>query len=186
MNLRILTLVIWGTGLSLVGTGCSKEQEGAADASSLAERRIAVAEMHPTEGNETSGTVTFVEERGGIRVIADIRDLTGGKHGFHIHEKGDCSAPDGTSAGGHFNPAGSPHAGPESEIRHVGDLGNLESTESNAAMLERFDAMLTFDGPNSILGKAVIIHAGEDDLSSQPTGAAGPRIACGVIQLSES
>lgn len=186
MKNRIPLIVTTLGSLLLFASGCANDSEASKDVVAPQERRIAIAEMNPTEGNETVGTVTFIEERGGIRVIADIRELDGGKHGFHIHEKGDCSAPDGTSAGGHFNPTGAPHAGPEAEMRHVGDLGNLESTEANAAMLEHFDEMLTFDGPNSILGKAVIIHAGEDDLTSQPTGAAGPRIACGVIELSNS
>lgn len=172
----------------LFATACSNgsEKETTAEMDLDHEPRIAVARMNPTEGNETTGTVTFIEEKGGIRVIADIRNLSSGKHGFHVHEKGDCSAPDGTSAGGHFNPHDVHHAGPDADKRHVGDLGNLETTDAMSAMYERFDTMLSFDGENSILGKAVIIHAGEDDLESQPTGAAGARIACGVIKLDES
>jgi superoxide dismutase, Cu-Zn family len=143
----------------------------------------AVAQLAPTEGNEVRGTVSFTQEPGGIRVIADVSGLTpSAKHGFHIHEHGDCSAPDATSAGGHFNPKGKPHGGPDDEERHVGDLGNLEADENGVARLEFVDRHLSFSGDASIIRRSVIVHAKEDDLKSQPTGDAGPRIACGVIQ----
>lgn len=149
-------------------------------------RRIAEAQLSPTQGNEAEGVVTFIEEASGIRVIADVRNLSvNGRHGFHIHENGDCSAPDATSAGGHFNPTGETHAGPMAEKRHVGDLGNLETSESGSAMYVRVDEHISFDGMKSIIGKSVIVHAKADDLQSQPTGAAGPRLACGVIEWVE-
>lgn len=144
----------------------------------------AVAQMAPTEGNSVEGTVTFEQMEGGIHVSASITGLTPGSHGFHIHENGDCSAPDGTSAGGHFNPAGVDHGGPGSEVKHVGDLGNLVAGDDGTA---EYHAMLDYlslneGDPNYIVGRGVIIHASEDDLKSQPTGAAGARLACGVIE----
>ncbi|MBN2527168.1 MAG: superoxide dismutase family protein [Deltaproteobacteria bacterium] len=142
----------------------------------------AVAVLSPTEGNSVKGTVAFIPEDGKIRVFAKVEGLTPGKHGFHIHEKGDCSAPDGASAGGHFNPEGMDHGGPHATMRHVGDLGNLEANEEGVATLEYVDAHLTLEGEHTIIGKGVIVHAEEDDLISQPTGAAGARVACGVIQ----
>lgn len=145
-----------------------------------------VAVLNPTAGNDVSGTVTFTKTKDGVKVVADVMGLAEGKHGFHIHEYGDCSAPDGTSAGGHFNPADMPHAGPKADKRHVGDLGNLEADDSGKAHLEWTDVHLSFMGPNSILGRAVIVHAGEDDLTSQPTGAAGARVACGVIGIANA
>ncbi|MDQ8181096.1 superoxide dismutase family protein [Pelagicoccus sp. SDUM812005] len=149
-------------------------------------RRIAEARLSPTEGNTAEGVVTFVQESEGIRVIADIRNLSvNGRHGFHIHETGDCSAPDASSAGGHFNPNNETHAGPMADKRHVGDLGNLETTEAGSAMYVRVDEHLRFDGPASIIGKAVVVHANADDYQSQPSGNAGPRIACGVIEWVE-
>ncbi|MDQ8186204.1 superoxide dismutase family protein [Pelagicoccus sp. SDUM812002] len=169
----------------LLSAGCSNQVvEPDPDAASSTEPlRIAEARLSPTQGNNVEGVVTFVEEADGIRVFADIRNLsTSGRHGFHVHENGDCSAPDGTSAGGHFNPTNEPHAGPMADKRHVGDLGNLDSTDTGDATLERVDEYLSFDGEKSIIGKAVIIHAGADDFESQPSGAAGPRIACGVIE----
>jgi Cu-Zn family superoxide dismutase len=141
----------------------------------------AVATLEPTEGNQVSGTVRFVAEGNTVRVIAEITGLTPGKHGFHIHEKGDCSAPDGSSAGGHFNPTGMPHGSPDAEQHHVGDLGNLTADASGKATLDRAFAFLSLDGENSIVGRGLIVHAGADDLKTQPTGNAGARVACGVI-----
>jgi len=147
--------------------------------------RPATATLKPTAGNTVSGEVQFFPEPGGgVRVVAKVHGLRADLHGFHIHERGDCSAADGTSAGGHFNPDGSPHGSPLAEParRHVGDLGNLASdAAAGTATYDRVDPELSLAGPRSIIGKSVIVHAGADDLESQPTGAAGARIACGVI-----
>jgi Cu-Zn family superoxide dismutase len=145
----------------------------------------AVAVLQPTEGNAVHGIVTFIKVEDGIKVVADIEELSPGKHGFHIHEYGDCRAPDGTSAGGHFNPENMPHGAPTSIERHVGDLGNLEADAEGKAHYERIDNLISFSGLHSIIGHAVIIHAGEDDFTSQPTGNAGPRVACGIIGISK-
>ena len=142
----------------------------------------AVAQLNPTEGNTASGTVTFEEQAdGSVHISATVSGLTAGKHGFHIHENGDCSAPDAASAGGHFNPDDSAHGGPEAETHHAGDLGNIEAGESGAAEYHATYSFFTLQGPRSVIGKAVIVHAGEDDLATQPTGDAGGRLACGVI-----
>lgn len=143
----------------------------------------AVAVVHPTAGNDAHGVVTFERVRGGVRIVADLDGLTPGEHGFHIHEKGDCSAPDGTSAGGHFNPLGAPHAGPDATERHVGDLGNVTADAEGRVRAEWVDHQIAFAGARSILGRALVVHAGADDLSSQPSGAAGPRVACGVVGI---
>lgn len=107
-------------------------------------------------------------------------------HGFHIHESGDCTAADFTSAGGHFNPTNAPHGGPDDAEHHAGDLGNIEIGEDGTGTLDLASSMLTLDAgaTNSAVGKAVILHAGQDDLETQPTGDAGARLACGVVQLS--
>jgi Cu-Zn family superoxide dismutase len=141
----------------------------------------AVAVLHPTQGNDVIGTVVFTQMNNGVKVEADISGLSPGKHGFHVHEFGDCRAPDGTSAGGHYNPTGQPHAGPEQKNRHMGDLGNIEADNSGKAHYERVDSQLVLNGPDTIIGRGFIVHAGADDLKSQPSGAAGPRVACGVI-----
>lgn len=145
----------------------------------------AVAVLQPTQVNSTKGTVTFTKVDKGVRVVANIEGLTPGKHGFHIHEFGDCSAPDAASAGDHFNPAAAPHGGAAAEKRHVGDLGNIEADASGVGKLDWIDPHLSFEGPNSILGRAVIVHAKPDDLTTQPTGGAGPRLACGVIGVAK-
>lgn len=142
----------------------------------------AVAILHPTEGNKVQGVVTFTAVEGGVLVVADVSNLTPGKHGFHVHEHGDCSAHDASSAGGHFNPTKSKHGGPDSAERHVGDLGNLEADKDGKAHYSRVDKLLTLSGPDSIVTRSVVVHADEDDLTTQPTGNSGPRIACGVIE----
>ena len=141
----------------------------------------AIAVLNPTKGSSVSGAVTFEKTDKGVRVVAKISGLTSGRHGFHIHEYGDCSADNGISAGGHFNPGGMPHSGPMMEKRHVGDMGNLEADKDGNASLDYVDPMITLTGPHAVIGYGVIVHEKEDDLKSQPTGDAGGRLACGVI-----
>ena len=147
----------------------------------------AVAVLHSTGENEAHGLVTFTKVGEGMQIVVDVQGLTPGKHGFHIHQYGDCSAMDATSAGGHFNPNDKPHGGPESEEHHVGDLGNIEADENGSASLVKIyiDPSLSLNGTDTIIGRAVIIHSEEDDLTSQPTGNAGSRVACGVIGIAE-
>lgn len=143
----------------------------------------AVCILYPTTGNQVSGIVIFTKTDDGVRVVADVQGLTPGKHGFHVHECGDCSAADGSSAGGHFNPGKMNHGAPMDMMRHEGDLGNLEADASGKAHLEFVDPMIKLDGPGSVIGRSMIVHAKEDDLKTQPTGNSGPRIACGVIGI---
>ncbi len=141
----------------------------------------AVAVVRPTQGSAVEGQIEFVASGDGVRVSVNLRGLTPGKHGFHIHEFGDCGAPDGTSAGGHFNPGGEPHAGPTDGARHTGDLGNVEADKDGNVAFSYVDPRVAFAGPNSVLGRGVIVHAKADDLKTQPTGDAGGRQGCGVI-----
>lgn len=145
----------------------------------------AVAVLHPTKGNTVQGTVTFAATKDAVIIIADVMNLSPGLHGFHIHEFGDCSAPDASSAGGHFNPMNMKHGSPDSTERHAGDLGNIVANDRGQAHYERIDKVISLEGPNSIIGRSVIIHAGQDDFKTQPTGNAGGRMACGVIEKSE-
>ena len=145
----------------------------------------AVALLRPTAGNTVKGTVTFAAVAGGVRITAQIEGLPAGAHGFHIHEFGDCSAADGSSAGGHFNPIGAPHGSPEAGARHVGDLGNVTAEARGLASYDRTDRLVRLDGPESVIGRAVIVHAAADDLSTQPTGNAGARLACAVIGVAK-
>lgn len=145
----------------------------------------AVAVVHPTEGNDAHGTVLFTKEGDAVRVRADIRGLEpNGTHAIHVHEYGDCTAADGTSAGGHYNPEGHDHALPgERKRRHAGDFGNLVADGDGRATLDLRVKNITVAGKqNPVVGYAVIVHADSDKgHAEQPTGAAGPRIGCGAI-----
>ncbi len=145
----------------------------------------AVAVIYPTAGSAVSGIVSFTQTDSGILIVADIDSLTPGKHGFHIHQYGDCSSYDASTAGGHFNPDNEEHGGPNSRVRHVGDLGNITADSMGVARLEMVDKVISFSGPHSIIGRAVVIHANEDDLRTPPSGDAGPRVACGVIGIAK-
>jgi Cu-Zn family superoxide dismutase len=145
----------------------------------------AVAVLSSTKGNSVSGTVTFTKVDGGVKIVADVTGLTPGLHGFHIHEFGDCSAADATSAGGHFNPHHMQHGGPDAAVRHAGDFGNLEADASGKAHYERVDTMISLEGADSIVGHGVIVHEKADDLKTQPTGNAGARVACGAIGVAK-
>lgn len=145
----------------------------------------AIAVLKPTEGNKVWGWVTFTKDGDKVKIVGDIEGLTPGKHGFHVHEFGDCSAKDGASAGGHFNPKSSPHASHESSPRHVGDLGNIEAGADGKVHIDLTDSMMKLDGDSSIIGRGVIVHGQPDDLKSQPAGNAGPRQACAAIGVAK-
>jgi Cu-Zn family superoxide dismutase len=148
------------------------------------EGALARATIESRSGSNVTGTATFTElSTGGVRAQVRIENAPPGTHGLHIHEKGDCSAPDASSAGGHFNPGGMPHAGPGELKRHAGDLGNIEIKPDGTGNLELTSDLLTVKpGPNSVVGKSVVFHEKVDDLKTQPTGNAGGRLGCGVIQ----
>jgi len=145
----------------------------------------AVAVLHATTGSSVAGTVTFTASGDQVKVTADLTGLTPGKHGFHIHEFGDCSDPKAASAGGHFNPGNHQHGAPDMTDRHAGDLGNIEADASGKAHLELTDKMMKLTGADTIIGHAVIVHEKADDLKTQPTGDAGGRVACGVIGVAK-
>ncbi len=147
--------------------------------------RKASAILNPTKGNKAHGNIVFTNVEAGVLIVADIEGLTPGEHGFHIHEKGDCSAPDASSAGDHFNPTQKSHGGPIQANRHVGDLGNIVADDQGNAHYERVDEVVSLEGENSIVGRSVIVHENRDDLVSQPSGDAGKRLACGVIKVVE-
>jgi Cu-Zn family superoxide dismutase len=146
----------------------------------------AVAVLVPTAGSSVRGVVTFAAtDGGGVRITAQVEGLPAGAHGFHIHEFGDCSGADGMTAGGHFNPEGAAHAAPDAASRHVGDLGNLTADAQGRATYEQTDTQVSLTGPHGVVGRGVIVHAQPDDFTTQPTGAAGARVACGVIGIAK-
>ena len=144
--------------------------------------QTATATLQPTAGNTAAGTVTFTAQGGGVAVQARVTGLKpNAEHGFHLHEKGDCSSPDGTSAGGHFNPDGKPH-GPQTAAHHAGDMPALKADANGVADVRFALAGVSVSpGTTSIVEHAVIVHANPDDYATQPTGNSGGRIACGVI-----
>jgi len=146
--------------------------------------RSAVAELEPTKGSDVRGTVHFVESGGRIRVTGTVSGLKANSEvGFHIHEAGDCSSGDGMSAKGHFNPQGKPHGHPTSPERHAGDLPMLRADAAGFATVSaNVDVITVAAGPDSIVGKGLIVHVQPDDYKTQPTGNAGARSACGVIK----
>lgn len=144
----------------------------------------ASAPLTATAGNSVGGSVRFAQRGARTRVDARITGLApNSEHGFHVHEKGDCSSADGMSAGGHFNPQGQPHAFHAESARHAGDLPNVRADAQGVATLSWESELLTVaDGPQSVAGRSVIVHRDADDYRSQPAGNSGPRLACGVIR----
>jgi len=144
----------------------------------------ATAELKPTKGSKTFGEATFEQVGNKVRVIVFVQGLQPDReHGFHIHEVGDCSSGDGMSTKGHFNPFGKPHGHFHSGERHAGDLPALKAGKNGRAKVDvEMDIITVTPGPASVVGRGLIVHADPDDYKTQPTGNAGARIACGVIQ----
>jgi Cu-Zn family superoxide dismutase len=165
MPRRLLVL-----GISLLLAAC---------ASVLGPSQVGRAELEPRSGSRALGSVTFTPQGDKVRVDVHVIGLTPGEHGFHIHESGDCSAPDAMSAKGHFNPTGKPHG------QHAGDLPNLVADASGkvSVSVEIYPTFQMNEGPNGIIGRSVVIHANGDDFVSQPAGNSGARVACGTIRL---
>ena len=196
----IHTLLLAPALLALAACGPSTEPTTDADAtvppvapatpadvaeSTGAQARAASAALEPTDGNEARGNLRFEVADGYVHVTGQVTGLTpGAEHGFHVHETGDCSAPDGTSAGGHFNPDDSDHGRAGEGEHHVGDSDNLVANDEGVADVDRqlHGATIGDGAAGDIVGKGVIVHAGADDYVSQPTGDAGARLACGVIE----
>lgn len=144
----------------------------------------ASATLSPTSGSTASGTVMLAQlGDGSVKVTVDLSGVPAGIHGFHIHDKGDCGD-NGNAAGGHFNPATTAHGAPSAEPHHAGDFGNVTADANGRVHTEFTTRSVTVEaGPNSAVGHAVILHANPDDLVTQPTGNAGARIACGIVQM---
>ncbi|MEX0774142.1 MAG: superoxide dismutase family protein [Phycisphaeraceae bacterium] len=167
--------------------GCQQSQSEAYERhAALAPIKQAIATVHPTEGNKVTGVVRFTETAGGVKIVADLDGLEPNtRHGFHIHEYGDCSASDASSAGSHYDPAHTQqHGRPFEGGVHAGDMGNIEADARGRAHLELTLGHITLTGNNPILGRSVIVHEKPDDFG-QPVGNAGGRIGCGVIGVAK-
>jgi Cu-Zn family superoxide dismutase len=169
--MRRILVVLAAAGLA----GCQSVPSDAPRAS---------AKLQPTKGNKTSGTADFYQVGNRVRVVANVSGLVPGReHGFHVHEAGDCSSGDGMSAKGHFNPHGKPHGHFSSGERHAGDMPSLRADANGNAKLDTtLDIITVTSGPASVVGRGLIVHADPDDYKTQPTGNAGARLACAVIE----
>ncbi len=197
-NIKLATLVL----LITVSYQCKDFKKGYEDGKKAAEESAAAKEamkevieevntikftMEPKNDSGISGEVTFTEKNGVVKMMASLSGLTEGEHAIHIHEKADCSSADGKSTGGHWNPTFQPHAawGAEGGY-HKGDIGNFDADAEGSASIEFETSEWCIgcdDETKNIVGKAVIVHQGVDDFTSQPSGAAGARVACtGIIQ----
>ena len=171
MNKNILAAAV--AAAALVVTACATTPFDSA---------VAIAKLEPTKGSTTTGTVTFAQRMSRVVVTAEVRGLAPGEHGFHMHEKGDCSSGDGMSTGGHWNPDSRPH-GPQGEAHHAGDMPRLVADANGTAKASfSLEGVTVAAGPKSVVGRGLIVHKDPDDYKTQPTGNAGARVACAVIQ----
>ena len=175
----IAVVLLLGVCLALAGCDSNDEE---------VPLREAIADIRATTagGSNVAGEAVFVQDGDDIMLVVDVWNASPGLHAVHIHETGDCSAADGTSAGGHWNPTGADHGRWGGDAFHLGDLGNIPVGSDGTGYLERTTDLwdMGTGSDRDIVGKAIIVHAGEDDFVSQPSGAAGSRVGCGVIELS--
>ncbi len=148
--------------------------------------KSAWGKIEPKSGSKVTGDVLFkADAEGKLTLSVKVEGAPAGEHAVHLHEKGDCSAADASSAGGHFNPYGHPHAAPAAEAKHSGDFGNLKVGADGKGSLELATPWLELEGGNGVVGRAFVVHEKVDDFKTQPTGNAGSRIGCAVIQLAQ-
>jgi Cu-Zn family superoxide dismutase len=172
--MKRLTIALLPLGALALIAGCSHWKSGA----------MGLAVVVPTTNQTAKGMVHFMDMNdGSTEVSVDLTGLApGSTHGFHVHEKGDCSN-DAQAAGGHFNPTGAQHGAPDAASHHAGDFGNVTADEKGEVHTKFMTKSVTVKaGPTSVIGHAVVVHANPDDLTSQPSGNAGARIACGIVQ----
>jgi Cu-Zn family superoxide dismutase len=146
----------------------------------------AAVQLSPTQGNTANGGLKLTAAGTGVKLSGMLQGLKpNSEFGFHFHEKGDCSAPDATSAGAHFNPTSQDHGNPQAQPHHAGDMLNVKSDAQGVAevSIDNPDVSLQTGQPNDVIGKALVLHAKPDDYKTQPSGNSGDRIACGVVAI---
>lgn len=186
MSFNRRTLVLAATlGMLPISAALANDQDNKAAAAPVVVASSAVAELKPTEGSTTKGRIIFRMEGDSVKVTGNISGLKpNSEHGFHVHEKGDCSAPDASSAKGHFQLEGQKHGAPGEKGVHVGDMGNISTDANGVATVDLSlptSQMTLGEGAHNIIGRGLIVHKDRDDLKTQPTGNAGGRAACAVI-----
>ena len=187
-SLATVIATVIATALGLAACASAPPAAAPAPRASTSTARMALANLAPASGSLVSGKLTLMPMAGGVHISGDIGGLApGSSHGFHIHETGDCSAADASSAGGHFNPTGSPHGKAETGAHHAGDIDNIVADASGVAHVNAHVAGVSLGGgaADDIAGRAVVVHAAADDYNSQPAGNSGARVACGVVSVSQ-
>lgn len=170
------------TGTLLAASVCAAEVSSSG--TQMAAPPEAVACLQSMKDSKVTGHILFKQEgEGTVHVSGEVNGLKPGKHGFHVHEFGDLRDNEGKSAGGHFNPTGMTHGGPDSAHHHEGDMGNIDAGSDGTA---KVDIKLKGVNLSAILGRSIVVHADADDLKSQPAGNSGPRVAVGVIGVAQT
>jgi Cu-Zn family superoxide dismutase len=188
-------ILVLGVVLLAFATGCKEDKKTVEvvkkevfDKSKLGNKAEMTITLEPKSGSNVSGTVKFIQDKYNyVKMIANLTGLTPGVHAIHIHETADCSSDDGKSAGGHWNPTGQPHGEWRSKAGfHKGDIGNFLANDQGEGLVTMHTNEWCIgcdDTTKNIVGKAIIVHEGFDDLTSQPSGAAGKRVSCaGIIK----
>ena len=172
--------------ISFALTSCERTRQQT-DVLSIPSAKQAIATIGPASDSSVTGMAVFTQNGDQITLTIEIQNASPGLHAVHIHEKGDCSSPDGKSAGGHWNPTGVAHGKWGEGEFHLGDLGNIAVGEDGTGSIELTTDLweIGTDSDIDIVGKGIIVHAGADDFTSQPSGDAGARIGCGAIALAE-
>ncbi|HVU86975.1 MAG TPA: superoxide dismutase family protein [Pirellulales bacterium] len=176
--MRVLLSLTFVLACVAVVTG----QHAKAPAGEAAGPDRAVSVLIPMGDSGVTGVVYFTKEGKSVHVSGTVTGLKPGEHGFHVHQFGDVTSTDGMSAGGHFNPENKMHGKPGDKERHVGDLGNITAGADGVAKIDIKDSMLELEGPHSILGRGLVVHANPDKFT-QPVGDAGGRVAVGAIGI---
>ena len=188
MNTTLNTLL--AATVVVAVTACSSAPKTKAPAAPVAvsTAKAATVNLASASASLVSGKLSVVPMGDGVHLTGEVGGFApNSTHAIHIHEKGDCSAADASSAGGHFNPSASPHGKVDSGAHHGGDMNNIVADAEGVARVDVHAAGVTLGGgaANDVAGKAVIVHASADDYKTQPTGNAGGRMACGVITVTQ-
>lgn len=177
MKFKLFFVAVSFLAVSVLLSGCSMKGKHS-------EVNKSIVKLEAKSGSKVSGTLYLEDHFGGLIISGKVSGLKKGKHGFHVHETGNCSAADASSAGGHFHKEGQVHGDKGVETSHLGDLGNIEVGKDGSSDLNLYIKGLSLGkGETSIVNKALVIHADADDFKSQPAGNSGARIACGVIEV---
>ena len=183
---RVGGLTLIATAAALAACAAKPIGDGGANPRTVASVQLSAAAggvPQPNPQSPVQGSLQFSEVRGITSVTGNVTGLAPNSHAaFHVHEFGDCSKPDFSSAGSHFNPTHQPHGAWDGPHHHVGDMPQLVADANGTATVSFNSESLQLRGPNSIINKAVIVHRDPDDVNAQPVGNAGPRLACGVIK----